>query len=163
MPLGMKFSSKFERVNRRELTPEEQGRVVVALKRLLDERFDGNQSKMCAEIPAFSQSYVSRILRGEARAGWSFARHLARAWGVGPEELVAGAKSLNKPVGPVFSDVPNWQAARDEAVRQQPQLEAVIDRLATSGLPIPLPEISVDRLLDLAFVWSRIWSQTKQR
>ena len=99
--------------NSRTLTPEENERLVAALKKLLAlDKYAGNQSKLAPDLKV-RQPTISAILRGKGPGGYGVARRVAALIRVDVEELLSGRSRTGKTR---FRDLPGWRE-REPAAR----------------------------------------------
>jgi transcriptional regulator with XRE-family HTH domain len=122
-------------VSGRSLTPEENERVIEAVRKLLAEN-GNNQSALGKELKS-TQSTVSGLLARRHRAGYGFARNVAAKMGVKLDELLGTERRIEYERDPKLARMAlgqhnDWKRAREEAVARFGRFmdEAVLDEAA---------------------------------
>jgi transcriptional regulator with XRE-family HTH domain len=103
----------------RSLSPEENARVVEAVRELL--RRGETQTSIAAALKG-KQSTISSLIAGNHRAGYGFARSLAALLGIPLDELLRGrpvAVGLKR-----WRDLPQWPAVIAQARALFPRADA---------------------------------------
>jgi transcriptional regulator with XRE-family HTH domain len=132
----------------RSLTPEENARVVEAVRELL--RRGETQTSIALAVKG-KQSTISSLMAGNHRAGYGFARNLAAAMGVPLDELLRGRPGSHG--AQHWRDWSEWPELERRARELFPRVDEAAWRWLGSlgGVDPPLDPVTLG---NIALAWS---------
>lgn len=138
----------------RSLAPEEVGRVLAAVRAVIDEA--GSQVAAAKKIGVTQQS-LSKYLRGEGAPGWAFARLVATARGVEVDELLTGRPTRAADDLVTLRSCPGWEEAAAEVARRWPALAPLVPEVASIIVPHRAP-VTASLIVQFCSTWAQMSS-----
>lgn len=114
--------------------------------------------KACADATGLGQQSINKILNKRITPGHHFARELAKALGIGADELLGSGVASPRPA---LATLPGWPAASAAAARENPHLTEQIHALGQVGVPHPV-HLTADWIANMAHhYWQGIKPEKK--
>jgi hypothetical protein len=142
------------------LSPEESGRVRLALRKLLARHPSQSALARSLAMPGGappSQQAVSAALKDDTPVGVTLARAVANAVGVTFDELVTGERVAHEggARSPRYEDVLGWTEAADDILAKRYLPRYAVNAVGRMAVVIQVESMSPQLLYDLATVWMR--------